>query len=147
MAVVGKKSKGEKAFDILNYSFMVIFVIAILYPVLNVISISLSDDYYVLTSQVSFFPRGLDLDAYKEVFGNSTLLRAYGNTIVIAAVGCILSLVFTSFAAYPLAFSNFKGKKAVSLFIVFTMWFNGGMIPNFIVMRELHLLNSLWSLV
>jgi len=147
MGVKIEKNVSEKIFDVVNIIIMSLVIICTLYPILNMLAISLSDDVYVLTSKVTFYPRGLDLDAYKQVFSNNFLMRAYKNTILVALLGVITSLPFTSFAAYPLAFSNFHGKKFVSFFIVFTMWFHGGMIPNFIVMRNLGLINNYASLI
>jgi putative aldouronate transport system permease protein len=126
---------------------MAFFMALILYPILNIIAISLSSDYYVLTSQVSVFPLDPEFDAYKQAFQNKMLLRSYINTITVALSGALCSLVMISLAAYPLAFSDFIGKKLVGLLIVFTLWFNSGMIPKFLVTRNLGLLNTKAGLV
>ncbi|MEG0767258.1 MAG: carbohydrate ABC transporter permease [Clostridia bacterium] len=147
MAIVGKRTWSQMLFDWFNTALMAFIIVIILYPVLNMLAISLSSDSAVLTSSVTFYPRGIDFDAYRQVFQNHVLFTAYGNTIFIAVISCVLSLVFTSFAAYPLAFADFDGKKVISFMIVFTMWFSGGMIPSFLVIRYLGLINSLWSLI
>ena len=147
MVIIGKKSIGSKVFNILLLLFLTGFVIAIIYPFLNLISLSFSEEGPVLRGEISFFPKGFTLVAYKEVFTNKAIWGAYGNSIFVAGVGCFLSLIFTSFAAYPLAFSNFIGKKVISVMIVITLWFNAGMIPAFLVMKSVGLIDSLWALI
>ena len=142
-----KKSKSEKAFDGLNYFFMFLFVLMIIYPILNMVAISLSSDSYVLTSRVTFYPRGLNFTAYNQAFQNSMLMRAYINTITVALFGALSSLLIISFAAYPLAYSDFIGKRVIGFMILFTLWFSGGMIPQFLVTRNLGLLNTKAGLI
>ena len=147
MQVVGKRTVPQKCFTIFNTLFMIIFMILILYPVLNILAISLSEDTAVLTGSVTFYPMGLDLSAYEKAFTNRLLLSSYMNTVLVAVTGCIFTLIFTSMAAYPLAFCDFYGKKVVSFMIMFTMWFSAGMIPSFMVVKTLGLVNNLASLV
>ena len=147
MQVVGKRTVSQKCFTIFNTLFMIIFMILILYPVLNILAISLSEDTAVLTGSVTFSPMGLDLIAYEKAFTNRLLLSSYMNTVLVSVSGCIFTLVFTSMAAYPLAFCDFYGKKVVSFMIMFTMWFSAGMIPSFMVVKTLGLVNNLASLV
>ncbi len=147
MQVVGKRTVSQKCFTVFNTLFMIIFMILILYPVLNILAISLSEDTAVLTGSVTFYPMGLDLSAYEKAFTNRLLLSSYMNTVLVAVTGCIFTLVFTSMAAYPLAFCDFYGKKVVSFMIMFTMWFSAGMIPSFMVVKTLGLVNNLASLV
>ena len=147
MCFVGRKSRSQQWFIVCNTIFMVLFMMIILYPVLNILAISLSEDTPVLTGQVSVFPIGWDLTAYEKAFSNKLLLSSYTNTIFVAVVGSILSLILTSLAAYPLAFCDFYGKKLISFLIMFTMWFSAGMIPTFMVVRNLNLVNSLFSLI
>ena len=147
MQVDGKRTVSQKCFTIFNTLFMIIFMILILYPVLNILAISLSEDTAVLTGSVTFYPMGLDLSAYEKAFTNRLLLSSYMNTVLVAVTGCIFTLIFTSMAAYPLAFCDFYGKKVVSFMIMFTMWFSAGMIPSFMVVKTLGLVNNLASLV
>lgn len=147
MQVVGKRTVSQKCFTVFNTLFMIIFMILILYPVLNILAISLSEDTAVLTGSVTFYPMGLDLSAYEKAFTNRLLLSSYMNTVLVSVTGCIFTLIFTSMAAYPLAFCNFYGKKVVSFMIMFTMWFSAGMIPSFMVVKTLGLVNNLASLV
>lgn len=147
MHIAGKKTVSQKAFTVANTLFMLIFMALILYPVLNILAISLSEDTPVLTGRVTIYPMGWDLTAYQNAFNNKLLVSSYVNTIFVAVVGSCFSIVLTSFAAYPLAYVNFYGKKLISFLIMFTMWFSAGMIPTFMVVRNLGLINSLFSLI
>ena len=147
MRLAGKKTPSQKIFIVCNTVFMILFMAVILYPVLNIFAISLSEDTPVLTGRVTVYPIGWDLTAYEKAFSNKLLLSSYANTILVAAVGSALSLVLTSLAAYPLAYCDFYGKKLISFLIMFTMWFSAGMIPTFMVVRNLGLVNSLLSLI
>ena len=132
---------------IINAAVMILFMIIIMYPILNMLAISLSEDTAVLTGRVTVYPMGLDLGAYEKAFQNRLLMRSYLNTILVAAGGCVCSLVLTSMAAYPLAYGTFYGKKLISFLIMFTMWFSAGMIPTYMVVRNLNLIDNLFSLV
>lgn len=147
MRTAGKKTFSQKLFLVANTTFMILFMVVILYPVLNIFAISLSEDTPVLTGQVTVYPIGWDMTAYQNAFNNRMLLTSYLNTVGVALVGSTLSLVLTSLAAYPLAYCRFYGKKIISFLIMFTMWFSAGMIPTFMVIRNMGLINSLFSLI
>ena len=147
MSHAGAHSPGRKVFLGINAFVMILFVLIILYPILNMFSISLSEDTAVLTGRVTVYPIGLDLNAYERAFQNRLLMRAYLNTVLVAGAGCFCSLVMTSLAAYPLAYGDFYGKKIISFLIMFTMWFSAGMIPTYMVVRNLGLIDHLFSLV
>jgi putative aldouronate transport system permease protein len=142
-----RRNRGEKAFDMVNLLFMLLMCALFLYPLLNMLSISMSNPFAVLRASITFFPIGLDLSSYKMIFENHDLWNSILNSVFVALIGCILSLLLTSIASYPLAFGDFYGKKAFNFFILFTMWFNGGIIPTFLTIRQLGLYNSLWALI
>ena len=142
-----RRSTGDKIADAILNIVMFLMLCFILYPLLNMFSISLSNEYAVLRADVTFYPIGFNPQAYDLIFKNQDLWRSFGNSIFIAGVGCVLSLVGLCIAAYPLAYGNFYGKRAYSLFILFTMWFNGGIIPQFLTIRELGLYNTHWALI
>jgi len=142
-----RRSTGDKIADAILNVVMFLMLCFILYPLLNMFSISLSNEYAVLRADVTFYPIGFNPQAYDLIFKNQDLWRSFGNSIYIAGVGCVLSLVGLCIAAYPLAFGDFYGKRAYSLFILFTMWFNGGIIPQFLTIRELGLYNTHWALI
>ena len=147
MSIVNKNSKVEKVFDSFNIILMVILCAAFLYPVLNVLAISMSSSAPILRGEITFYPKQLDFSGYKNVLGNIHIWRAYANTIFVAGVGCILSLAMTCLAAYPMAFGNFYGKRIYTYMVLFTMWFSGGLIPTYLVMTKLNLINSHWALI
>lgn len=121
--------------------------ICILYPIINILAISLSSEGYVLRHEVRLLPKGFTLEAYKSVLQNKEVLRSFGNSIYITLTGCVLSLAATFFAAYPVACCEFPGKKLYNIFILIPMWFQGGMIPSYICIQKLGLVNSYWSLI
>jgi putative aldouronate transport system permease protein len=140
-------TRGERIFNIINYIIMFLLLIAFLYPLLNMAAISLSSDVPVLRSEITVYPIGFTLAPYAKIIANTTLWRSILNSLFVAFVGCALSLVMVSIAAYPLAFADFWGKKAYTMLLIFTMWFQGGIIPTFMTIRSLGLHNSLWSLI
>lgn len=142
-----RRSGGDVAFTILNAFFMLLFCVIILYPVLNVISVSFSQDAYVYSGTVTFYPKGFQTQSYSTVLSSYSLWRSFANSIFVALAGTFFTLVFTSLAAYPMAFGKFYGKKLYVFMIMLTMWFGGGMIPTFLVMSKLGLVGSLWSLI
>jgi putative aldouronate transport system permease protein len=147
MAITARSSWGDRIFDGLNILFMVLVCLVTVYPILNIASISASEDGAVLRGEVTFYPVGFNLKAYASIFNENSLLRAYANSVFVAAVGCVCSVVMTAFASYPLAFHGFFGKRAVTLLILFTMWFSGGIVPSYLVVRQLGLFNSLFALI
>ena len=147
MSIPNKNSKGEKVFDIFNIILMCVLGIAFIYPVLNVLAISLSGSSPILRGEVTFFPRQLNLGGYRDVFTNKYIWMSYANSIFVAGGGCVLGLIMISLAAYPMAFGDFYGKKIYNYMILFTMWFGGGLIPTYLVMSKLNLVGSHWALI
>ena len=142
-----RRSTGDKIADVILTLSMVLMLCFFLYPLLNMFSISLSNEYAVLRADVTFYPIGFNPQAYDLIFKSQDLWRSFGNSIFVAGAGCLLSLIGLCVAAYPLAFGDFYGKRLYSLFILFTMWFNGGIIPQFLTIRELGLYNTHWALI
>lgn len=142
-----RQSRAEKIFNVFNVLFMFCLLALFLYPILNMISISISDDTHVLRAAVTFYPKGFNPVAYDLIFSNKILWKSIANSAFVAIVGCVLSLIALSIAAYPMAFGDFYGKKFYTLVILFTMWFSGGIIPTFLTIHWLGLINSLWSLI
>ena len=142
-----KRSRGEKIFNVCNIIFMVFLLVFLLYPVLNVAAISVSNETQVMAANVTFYPIGYNPQAYTTIFKDHDLWRSIGNTVFVAGVGCVLSLVALSIAAYPLAFGRFYGKTLYTMLIMFTMWFQGGIVPMFLTMQGLGLYDSLWALI
>ena len=142
-----RKTAGEITFTCINSAIMVLFSLMILFPVLNVIAVSFSTDRYVYAGAVTFYPKGFRTDAYATIFASSSLWTGFGNSVFVSIVGAAFTLFFTSLASYPLACCKFFGKKIYTFMIMLTMWFSGGMVPTFLVMSNLGMVNSLWSLI
>lgn len=143
-----KKSKGERAFQVFNYAFLTLIMLVCLYPVWYVAVASFSNSNALTQhSGLLFRPIGFSVDAYKKVFQNPMIGKGYLNTLFILIIGVFLDLVMTSLGAYFLSRKRVMFKKPIMLFIVFTMFFSGGMIPFYINLKELHLTNTLWGLI
>ena len=143
-----KKSKGERAFQVFNYAFLMLIMLVCLYPVWYVAVASFSNSNALTQhSGLLFRPIGFSIDAYKKVFQNPMIGKGYLNTLFILIIGVFLDLVMTSLGAYFLSRKRVMFKKPIMLFIVFTMFFSGGMIPFYINLKELHLTNTLWGLI
>ena len=143
----GAPAHTRKIFGVCNTIFMLFLLVFLLYPVLNVVAISVSNETQVMAANVTFYPIGFNPQAYTTIFKDADLWRSIGNTVFVSGVGCVLSLVALCIAAYPLAFAHFYGKKTYTLLIMFTMWFQGGIVPLFLTMQGLGLYDSLWALI
>ncbi|WP_080835713.1 carbohydrate ABC transporter permease [Cohnella massiliensis] len=142
-----KDSLGDKLFGIINAAVLTLVLIAVLYPLWFVLIASISDAAAVLTGKVWLWPKDLTLAGYEIVLQNRELLNSYGNTVLYTVAGTAINLVLTVMAAYPMSRRDFKGRNALMVFIVFTMFFNGGMIPTYLLVKDLGMINTLWALV
>lgn len=142
-----KRTRMDRIFDGVNSCIMALVLLIVLYPFINMLAISLSDGNAVLRGEITFYPKGLTTVAYAELLGNPAVMRGFGNSIFVAGIGGVLSVFMTILAAYPMAYGNYIGKKAYTLFILIPHWFVAGMIPTYMVVRNLGLVNSLWALI
>lgn len=134
-------------FSIVNTIILTCLAIITVYPVIYITAVSLSATSEVVQGNVTLFPKGFNLDAYAQVLNDDRVPRAYLNTIMYTALGTAINLLLTAVAAYPLARKNFFGRKFFLLAIIITMFLNPGIIPNYLIVSELGLLNSVWALV
>ena len=143
-----KKGFGEISFDIFNNIFMIFFLIITLYPMWYVVVASISDASLLMTHNGFLIrPLGLDLSTYSYVLHNPRILRGFVNTGIIVVVGTSLNVLMTTIAAYFLSRRDLYWKKIVMIMIVITMFIGGGLIPLYLIVRSLGLVNSLWSLM
>lgn len=151
-----KRSVGARIGYGVLIAILTILAITVLYPFINMIAISLSDTSAVRSGSITLLPQiytggryhiGANWEAYGMVASNKAVYIGYFNTIKVCLLTCVLSLLLTAFAAYPMAFSNIRFKKLYTQFIVITMWFSAGTVPNYMVIRQLHLIDSHWALV
>lgn len=133
--------------DIIVTLVMALILLVILYPMLNIVAISFSSSAYVVQRSVTIFPMGFTLDAYREIFSSPKIPRAYLNTLLYTGLGTTINILMTIMTAYPLSKSHLVGRKGFMAMIMFTMFFSGGMIPTYIVVRTLGMINTIWSLL
>ena len=138
---------GDKVFDIVNTLLLVFIFLIILYPLYYVVIASFSDPDLVLTGKIFLLPKGFQLDSYKKVFSNSEVMNGYMHTIMYAAVGTCINLAVTLTAGYALSRPDLRGRKGFTLFFVFTMFFGGATVPTYMLVRNLHLINTFWAMV
>lgn len=137
-----KIKSGSMAFDIFNVLLMCVFLAVILLPMLHILFVSFSDPKEIVKGGLFLWPKGFNLNGYKAVFQDPSIITSYGNTILYSVCGTLVTLFFTALTAYPLSISNFVLKKPVTIFLTFTMFFGGGMVPTYILMKNLHLINN-----
>ena len=142
-----KESTGERIFTGVIYAILILFCAIIVFPLLHIVSGSFSDPMALLRGEVSFWPKGFTFSMYEKVFKDASIWQGYGNTIVYTVLGTCISVVLTAFAAYPLSRKDFYGRNLFMGVFVFTMFFTGGMIPTFLVVKNLGLIDTVWSLV
>lgn len=146
-SITVRSSRSDFIFDICNYAVLIIIFLIVAYPLYFVVIASFSNPAYVRTGEVVFLPQGFTLEGYINVFKDKTVITGYINSIVYTVLGVCINLVFTIPAAYALSRKDLAGRKVFMLLIIFTMFFSGGMIPLFILIRDLNMYNSMWSLI
>lgn len=141
------RSREDKIFDVLNTILMLIVLFVVLYPLYFVIIASISEPTAVQSGAVTFFPVGFTVEGFQKLFEYDAIWTGYGNTIIYVLVSTTISVVFTMMTAYPLSRKRFIGKKFVLFFLMFTMYFSGGMIPLYLQIKRLNLINTMWSVI
>ncbi|MCL6460102.1 MAG: carbohydrate ABC transporter permease [Gorillibacterium sp.] len=141
------RSSGDKAFDAINYSFITLFALACLFPFFYVAAFSVTPYTEYLLHPLKLIPNHIEFGAYKQIFHMSQLWTGYKNTIIITIIGVAINIFLMIITAYPLSKSDLKGRNVILVLITFTMFFNGGLIPNFYLIKSLHLYNTLWSMI
>ncbi|RIX49334.1 carbohydrate ABC transporter permease [Paenibacillus nanensis] len=143
--MVGQRRFG--LFDILNAVILFAVACSTILPLVYITAVSLSDTASVTQGKVFLFPKGLNWDAYKQVLTDVKIPRAYLNTVMYTALGTFINVLMTCLAAYPLAQRGFIGRKYWMFLIVLTMFLNPGIIPNYLIVKDLGMLDSVWALV
>lgn len=141
-----KPTVGEKIFYRTNYILLALAGLSCVLPLLHIIALSLSDSSAISAGRVTFVPIGLQWDSYRKLLEGSSILQAFRNNVVITIGGVFLCMTFTILAAYPLSRSYFYGRRFFTLAIVFTMLFGGGLIPTFLLVKSLGLVDTYGAL-
>ena len=142
-----KRSKSDLIFDICSYFIMGILSAFVIYPLYFVLIASISSPEAVNAGRVILYPIGITLEGYGKLFEDSRILIGYRNTIFYAVIGTILDVCLTLLTAYPLSFAKLPGRKIFLSFFLFTMFFNGGLIPTFLLVKNLNLYDTPFVLI
>lgn len=143
-----KASTGDRIFDITVYTILSIVMIVTLYPLLYIVSASLSDPLSIVKGDVWLLPKNITLNAYRKVFQNPDILTGYRNSIIYLVVGTSINIFMTTIGAYALSRKDLRGRNILVLIFTFTLLFNGGLIPTYLVYKNtLGLYNNLWVMV
>lgn len=142
-----KRSKDDLIFDIINTIILCLVFLIVAYPLYFVVIASVSDPYAVLNGEVLFLPQGLNVDAYTKIFADKQLWKGYANTIAYTGVGTILNVALTMTIAYPLSRRYFSGRGTITTILLITMYFSGGMIPTYLLVRSLGLRDTFGVMV
>jgi len=137
-----KESRGDRIFYTLNYVFLAIILLIVAYPLIYIIACSFSNPQSVMAGKVWLWPVDPMLQGYTTVFQDKDVMTGYGNSIFYTVVGTVLALCMTMLAAYPLSRSDYKLSRPVMLIFTFTMYFGGGLIPTYLLMSNLGLVNT-----
>ena len=144
-----KDSTGYRVFTVFNTIIMILVAVATLYPFLYLVSQSFTSTQAIIEGYTGLVPKGFNVDTYAYVLTRNDyeFLRYYLNTIIYTVIGTVLSLFFSSILAYPLSKPNLRINKILSPFIIFTMYFGGGLMANYVLMLKLGLKNSMWGFI
>lgn len=137
-------TKKERVFDILNYLFLAIVMVVTLYPFLNVLAISLNESTDTVRGGIYAWPREFTLNNYLEIMKYDNLVTGFINSVLRTVIGTVLGVFAQAMVAYTLSRADFQARKFVSTFLVLTMYFSGGLIPGYMLIRDLGLMNSFW---
>lgn len=135
-------SASDNLFDITNNIFLILFALIVLYPIIVVISSSLSNPTALMSGKVVLFPIEPTLDGYRAVIHHPDIWLGIKNSVFYTVIGTVVNLIITVMAAYPLSRKDFTSRKWISLFFAFTMWFSGGLIPTYLLIKDLGLYNT-----
>lgn len=134
-------------FEIFNYTLLLLLALIAILPFLNVLAKSMSSARATTSGQVFLLPVEFQLETYKYILFESQFIKSLGNTLFVTTLGTILAMIFTVLTAYPLSRPHFKGKKFFTLLYIFSMVFYGGMVPSYILMKTLNLIDTIYAMI
>lgn len=141
------QTPADRLFDIFNYVILILVTVSILSPLYFIVIASVSDPVAINNGQVLLRPVGFNTIGFQKIFEDTKIWRSYSNTIFYTVTGTALNVILTMMLAYPLSRKNFFLKKPLTLFVMFTMYFQGGLIPTYLWMNDLHLYNTPWIMI
>ena len=140
-------TSGDKHFFLFNDFLLVFALLIVAYPLIYVFSASFSSPSAVMSGRVKLWPVELSLEGYKAVFQESKVWTGYANTLFYTTIGTVINVVLTIMCAYPLSRKDFVGRNAFMFIVTFTMIFSGGMLPTYIVIKQLGMINTRWAML
>lgn len=140
-------NKKTEIFDIINNTILFFVIMTIIFPMLHIFSMSLSDSVYVLQNKVSFYPREIDFTSFKLIFSSSKIPNAYLNSIKYTILGTAINFALTAIFAYPLSKTRMVGNKVMTIMVVGSMLFSAGIIPMYLVVGSLGMINKIWAMI
>lgn len=142
-----KETLGRRIFNVVNVVMLTVVAIIMLLPFINVIAGSFATSAELMQRPLMLFPKKPTLDAYTYIFRSNTIPHALMVSITVTLIGTLINIIMTTVMAYPLSHRTLVGRRALLNFVLFPMLFSGGMIPQFILIKNLKLINSMWSLI
>ena len=146
-AIKIKDTKADKIFVGFVYLFLALALVIVLYPLIYIVSASISEPQFVISGEMWLLPKGFTFEGYKTIFQNENIWRGYRNTIFYTALGTTINLAVTLPAAYALSRVDFYGKKLFMNFMLLTMFISGGLIPSYLLIKNLGMIDTIWALV
>ena len=140
-------SASDKAFDIVNYILLALVLFVTAYPLYYVVVASVSDPFKVYAGQTMIFPVGFSWGGYQRIFQDAMITKGYLNSTIYTVVGTFVSVVLTCVSGYALSKKTLPGRRWIMLFLLFTMYFNGGLIPTYLTVRDVGMFNTIWALI
>ncbi|MDR2417713.1 MAG: carbohydrate ABC transporter permease [Treponema sp.] len=142
-----RRSTEDKIFDAVNFIVLTVIFVIVAYPLYFVIISSISDPIKVSSGQITFVPEGINFDGYLRVFEAKEVMRGFMNSVLYTVLGVSINLAVTLPTAYALSRNDFYGRKTISIYYIITMFVSGGLIPTYLVIRQMGMLNTVWALV
>jgi len=145
--MVKGRSRADLLFDVINYSFLTVLLLAVLYPLIFIVSASISNPDLVNAGRLWLWPREITFEGYARIFNDSSIGLGYRNSLAYTLIGTVINVTLTLTAGYALSRSDLVGRGGFTFLIVFTMFFSGGLIPTYLVVKQLGMLNTIWAMV
>lgn len=142
-----KESKGDRLFLGIVYTILILVVLAVLYPLVYILSSSISSPAAVTSGKVWLWPVDISFEGFRVLFSRQEIMTGYLNSIIYTAAGTLISVTLTVMIAYPLSRGSLFGRNVFMMIITFTMIFSGGLIPTYMVVKDLHLIDTRWALL
>lgn len=145
--LIGRRSREDLIFDIANVAMLTLALILVLYPLYFIVIASISNPDKIYAGEVMLFPKDISFDGYVRIFQSDMIWRGYFNSILYAVLTTVISVSLILTSAYALARKDFIGRKIFMIFFLITMFFSGGLVPTYLVIKQLGMLNTVWAVV